>query len=225
MKRRRRPMDWVTNLESWDLTAAPYIFDPFTSIFVGPPAWSMDAPETATMTAHQDLLDQQATAFPQLEQTCLRVVGSILYGGSMFLVDSMPTVNAKIMLDFRLVVGMQQPDSIYSSDIDVTGDYNMLTSYVANDDFMWHHHVEQTLSNSYWSDTSNTVTPDWRAPQKLDVDVTVQRRLKQREAVYLVMQASAQALVQLAGSYVWNPWADYRVWVQPQLRTLVRTNT
>lgn len=226
---RRRPIDWVANDESWNTTSPPYILNPTTDIFGpgGGSQWSWGEMDAATLTFHQDLLDDNTQmGIPQLEQTGVRVVGSLNFGLMAFDSASLPTVNLTLMFDFRIVVGMQNPESVFAGNpgnLDASA-YNMMQPYTANDDFLWHYHDETVLSNSFWSEEPLS-SSDWRLPQRLPIDVRVSRRLKQREALYLLLQMSSRSVVATSGVQVWNVWADLRGWVQPQLRTLVRTIT
>jgi len=101
----------------------------------------------------------------------------------------------------------------------------MDTPWVANDDFLWHHHQMMVLSNSYWQDVTAEISPDWRVPQRVPMDIRVSRRLKQREVLVLLMQVSQKPLIGPAGVLQHDTWADLRVCFQPCLRTLVRTIT
>jgi len=222
MRRQKRPVDWVANSESWDLSTPPIVLEPFQNVSA---SYAHSNLFGAMLTFHQDLVDNDNQfGVPQLEQTAVRVVGDIHYGLMAFASDLLPTVNVLLTLHFRIAVATQQPDALYavSDEPGPAGGYNMDLPWVANDDFLWHHRVSTVLSNSFWTEE---LTVDWRLPQRLPVDVRVQRRLKQREVLVLFMQASQRPIIATAGVNIYNPWADLVLWTDPCLRTLVRTIT
>lgn len=226
--RRKRPIDWVTTQEGWDLTSPPYVLDPGT---IGIGNYTPGDQSIAILTAHQDIVGaNQQPSMPQLEQTVVAVRGVITFGFPPFTPQQMPTVNMHLHLDLRIATAMQTPDAFFTTDLSVASAgvggsyYDMSTDYVANDSFMWHEHYECVVSNSFWTESPGA-PGDWRFPVRVPVNVAVQRRLQQREVLVLIMQLSASSVVGLGGVLVANNWADLRVWVNPQLRTLVRTIT
>jgi len=197
------------------------IANPFANVGAGYAFSNMLA---ASLTYHQDMVDANSSfGTPQLEQTAVRVVGDIHIGMNAFATAALPTVALMLDIHLRIAVAQQVPDSFYGIDADQLA-YNMDEPWVANDDFLWHHHVMTVLRNSFWSgDVDNP--GDLRIPMRIPVDVRVQRRLKQRNVLALFFQATQKGLVDNAGVITYTTWPDLRIWCQPCLRTLVRTIT
>jgi len=214
-------MDWVANHESWGLDTPPYIADPNFSPGVD---YSRALPMTSMLTYHKDLVDDiPEVGTPQLEQTAIRVVGDITFGTHMYVPGDMPTVNLRLWVNFRIGVSNQVPDTYFAPQVD-TVPYNLDVAWVANDDFLWHARRETAISNRYWA-VDASIDGNWVLPQHIDLDVRVQRRLRQQEVLVLYAQVSQGALIGAAGVLEYDPWPDLRVWVQPRLRTLVKTIT
>lgn len=221
MRKDKKPVDWVANEESWRLDTPPFVMDPFANPSAG---YAHSNTLACNLTFHLDMVDQnQEFGRPQLEQTAVRVVGDIHFGLHTFSVQQMPTVSLQLDLHHRVVVGTQVPDSVYGMDIDQLA-YNMDLPWVANDDFLWHRHDSSVLTNNWWNEGLG-IFQDWRSPIRIPVDIRVQRRLKQREILVLLMMVSQKGATGPAGVADYAPWADLRVWSQPCLRTLVRTIT
>jgi len=110
MKRRGRPrpMDWVANNESWDLTTAPFILDPFLNPVPG--GYATSNAVGAMLTFHKDLVDElNEMGSPQLEQTAIRVVGDCHFWLMTFDESIMPTVNLLLDVNLRLSSGLRFP--------------------------------------------------------------------------------------------------------------------
>jgi len=214
-------MDWVANSDCWNLRLRPVCMNPNGNVIDAGYRHS-DALAFA-LTAHADVaeLDPPAYPFPQLEQTAVRVVGNLHYGVNS---DLSPSQGA-YMLHFhaRVAVATQTVGTIASTDTVASG-YDMGTPWVANEDFLWHYHSRFVVDTDFWADTQ-ILSPDWRSPQKVPIDIRVSRRLKQREVLVLYVQCAITEVVHGACDFRFEPNADVRVWADPLLRTLVRTIT
>lgn len=214
-------MDWVAGNESWNLRLRPITMNPSNNVIDA--GYRHSNAISLILTAHQDLVDQDPPAFqyPQLEQTAVRVVGNLHYGINT---DFSPSqVAFQLRFDARVVVAQQVVGT--SAGIELSPNlYDMATPWVANEDFLWHYHARFNCDTDFWAD-SQMLTPDWRAPQKVPMDIRVSRRLKQREVLALFVQCSISEVLHSGGDWVFEPSADIMMWADPQLRTLVRTIT
>jgi len=213
-------MDWVANGESWNWRIRPVVMNPNANVVDA--GYRFSALQAITLTAHMDLSDEFSQAgIPQLEQTAVRIVGSIYYGINS---DANPSQTAmRILYNARVAVAQQVPDSLFTVETGA-GTYDMNRHLEANEDFLWHYSDQFIIDTDYWADES-ILTPDWRAPQKVPVDIRVSRRLKQRETLALYFQAACTEVVHASGEFLFNPEASIRVWSDAQLRVLLRTIT
>lgn len=219
--RRPRPMDWVANPESWNWRIRPVVLNPNQNVIDA--GYTTSNLTAISLTTHADLFgdaESIAMGVPQLEQTAVRVVGSLYFGLNSNVSPSQ--VNYRVLFNARIAVATQRPDTLYTADFDTASDLNRPQE--ANEDFLWHFSAQQVVDTDFWADTQ-ILTPDWRSPQKVPIDVRVSRRLKQREVLVLYGQAALTEVVHGEGTFVFNPDSEVRVWYDTQLRTLVRTIT
>jgi len=214
-------MDWVANPASWNQRLRPGVTNPnFNVVDAG---YRHSAVIGFVLTPHADIVDMDPPQFPfpQLEHTAVRVVGNVHFGANVDLNSAQS--NYMLHMNMRIAVATQTAGSMLGVDTDSVL-YDMGTPWVANEDFLWHHHERFIVSSSWWSD-EQVLAPDWRGPQKVPVDVRVSRRLKQREILVLYVQSAITEILGADGEWLFDPESSTRVWFDPQLRTLVRTIT
>lgn len=217
---RKRPMDWVVQPGTYTLTNAPYVLHPG----LGPTATeSQGEMVTAALTAHHDLFSPEASRYPQLEQTAVRVVGQIEFSTGLFDITALPPGFCWIGVHFRIGVTVQQPLTQLPVE-ETVPQYDMRESEVANDDFLWEHVQHMQYNATWWEDFPQY--HNWAQPVRIPVDVGVSRRLKQREVLCLYAHTWCRATVDSAGdvSFTTVP-PEFTILVEPVLRTLVRTIT
>jgi len=221
MKSRPRPMDWVANDDCWNQRLRPVVTNPNANVIDA--GYRHSNVQGFALTSHADIVEQDPPvyAFPQLEQTAVRVVGNVHFGVNS---DLNPSQSAYMLhVNMRVAVATQVVGTMTASDTGTTS-YDMGTPWVANEDFLWHFHSRFIVDTDYWADEA-VLAPDWRAPQRIDIDIRVSRRLKQREVLVLYCQSAITEVIHATGEFVFNPEASTRVWFDPQVRTLVRTIT
>lgn len=214
-------MDWVANDSCWNHRIRPVITNPNTNVIDA--GYRHSSAQSFTLTPHADIaeMDPPQYPFPQLEMTAIRVVGCVHFGINA---DATPAQhNYTLGVHMRVAVATQIVGGILGVD-DNSALYDMGTPWVANEDFLWHYHDRLVVSSQYWADTQ-ILTPDWRSPQKVSVDIRVSRRLKQREVLVLYVQSNITESVGAGGNFEFDPDSDVVVWFDPALRTLVRTIT
>jgi len=207
--RRKRPVDWVTTPGAWDWGLPPILI----------PDGSLT---TIPLTCHADLIDPTGTPaveqpslaaqyrIPQLEQTCVRVVGAIWFWilPTTAWWDTLTGVThliARITVE-KQVVGLT---SAIPSTADITG------VRAGNVNYM-HEEVHQFVAQAAWGDM--VVDPTMYV-HEMKVDTSVQRRLRQNDVVALELQYGPGL------DYAGDAEAFPDLAVNVRLRTLVRTLT
>jgi len=208
-------MDWVVQGETYGLDSPPYIMEAGQANDEG------DI-RIIPLTMHPDINSFTASREPALEQTVVRVRGTIQWW-LVGLDPDAPPVGAWI-LDFhmRIAVTTQQP--FVPTPVQETAlQYDMRRPEIANDDFLWESKRSMQYIQAFWS--ANAGPQQWLSTQVMDIDVRVSRRLRQREVLALFLQTSSRQAVSAAGAVVFTATTDTRLCVEPTFRTLVRTIT
>lgn len=213
---RKRPMDWVVQGETYGLDTPPYILDAFSANDEGELL-------VLPLTGHDDIQSFSAARHPQLEQTAVRVVGTLVYAISGFDVENPPAGSWNTKFHARIGVTTQQIDTPTPSQ-DTALQYDMRTPTTANDDFLWEYVDSINYNATFWGGTG-PVSPKWVHEQRVAVDVRVSRRLKQREVLCLFLSGHSTEARIGGGAALFQASPDLRIWVEPVFRTLVRTIT
>jgi len=205
-------MDWVVQGETYGLDVGPYRAAGMSAndegdIFILP------------LTSHDDINSRVASRIPQLEQTAIRVVGTLNYATYGFSSSTNGAFNTKFHA--RIVVTTQQiftPTPVQETALQ----YDMRLPETANDDFLWEYMRQFNFVAGFWDDN---VGQPWQATQSVDVDVRVSRRLHQREVLALIVQIYSCEGISTGGAQVFTANADVGIWFEPRFRTLVKTLT
>jgi len=208
--RRKRPMDWVVQPETYGLSnyelAAPVVGGIGYEFFEIP------------LTGHEDYASSVAnvgTRVPQLEQTAVRVKGCI-HAWLNPATSWWETQNGFASLRLRIRKTSQRSSNTFDPVDPDTGTAALgFGPGFANEDFLWEDwHL--WIASSTWGDVDMSSSI---APHKFPVDVRVQRRLRVGEQLILRMDYLTQEAFGV-GPGNW-PFCGVSV----QLRTLVRTIT
>lgn len=205
-------MDWVVQGETYGLDTAPYVLNPFDAADEGV---NLILP----LTSHDDLNAFSASRFPTLEQTAVRVKGQMMYGISGMNATSVGSWNVKFHA--RIAVTTQQVFTPTPTQ-ETALQYDMRQPNAANDDFLWEYVDSINFVNGFWDDGA---AQPWQFPKRIEVDVRVSRRLRQREVLALFLQTYCSNGIQAGGAGMFVATPDARVWIEPVFRTLVRTIT
>jgi len=130
----------------------------------------------------------------------------------------------ELWVHFRIVV-ISQHIGIPNPIQETSTQYDMRLATTANDDFLWEYTDMCQLQSSFWSDTN--LYPTWaRNAMKVDVDVRVKRRLKQRQVLALRMGAHLRQKKAVNGGLQAIQWPDDSIIaIEPVFRTLIQTAT
>jgi len=216
-RKMKRPLDWVVQPESYGLSH----YELFPTV-VGGIGWeSFEAP----ITAHQDYASEgdifvapnnvfSQRRFPQLEQTVVRIKGSI----TCWLDPSEPwweNNNGYAMLRLRIRKTSQRVESVDPVDPGTGVVQEAMGASFANEEFLWEH-FEFWIASSTWGDTDMSSAI---GPHQVLVDVSTQRRLRVGEQIVLRMDYVTQS------AFTVGPGTWPLVAVNTQLRALMRTIT
>jgi len=216
-RKMKRPLDWVVQPETYGLGHYE-----LTAGVVGGIGWeSFEVP----ITAHQDYSSEgdvfvapnnifSQRRFPQLEQTVVRIKGSI----TCWLDPSeswWETRDGYAMLRLRIRKTSQRVESVDPVDPGTTVVQEALGATFANEEFLWEHFTFWIASSS-WGDVDMSSAI---GPQTIDVDVSTQRRLRVGEQIVLRMDYVTQE------AFETGPGAWPMVAINTQLRALMRTIT
>jgi len=218
--KRKRPLDWVVQPECYGLShyelAAPV---------VGGIGWeSFEIP----ITAHADYASEADISvgvntvwsqrrFPQLEQTVVRIKGSI----TCWLDPSeawWENNNGYAMLRLRIRKAAQIVEDVSPVDVVAPGGglvQESMGASFANEEFLWEH-FQFWIASSTWGDTDMSSAI---GPHTIDVDVATQRRLRIGEQISLRMDYVTQ------NAFTVGPGNWPLVAINTQLRALMRTIT
>lgn len=206
--KQRKPLDWVTTFSGYNLEAAPLL-----SVCNFPP-------DSFPLTGWADILDSaggdgvlRQHQFPQLEQTVTRVRGSVFCWISP--ADSWwDTLTGIAYMKVRIV---KMKQFMSPAVVDVLPQEDIATLFnpqAGNVEFLWEH-TEQFLAQSAWGslvvDPSNYV-------KKIDVDVTVKRRLQRNELLAIQFQY-------IGKNFSGDPLAFPDGFFDWEVRTLLQTIT
>jgi len=215
-------MDWVVSPVSYDLRLTSYSFDPSND----PDGDGTRGDHiTVPLTSHADIVDPTLSTWtPQLEHTVLRTRGTIYYYLPTQDPVNPPTMLCELWVHFRIVV-ISQHIGIPNPIQETSTQYDMRLATTANDDFLWEYTDMCQLQSSFWSDTN--LYPTWaRNAMKVDVDVRVKRRLKQRQVLALRMGAHLRQKKAVNGGLQAIQWPDDSIIaIEPVFRTLIQTAT
>jgi len=213
----RRPLDWVVQPESYGLSHYE-----LSAPVVGGIGWeSFEAP----ITAHQDYASEgdifvapnnvfSQRRFPQLEQTVVRIKGSI----TCWLDPSEPwweNNNGYAMLRLRVRKTSQRVESVDPVDPGTGVVQEAMGATFANEEFLWEH-FEFWIASSTWGDTDMSSAI---GPHQVLVDISTQRRLRVGEQIVLRMDYVTQS------AFTVGPGTWPLVAINTQLRALMRTIT
>lgn len=210
-------MDWVVFGQAYGLDSVPYILDPTGGTGTDPGDTIL-----IPLTAHSDIDDLPASRIPQVEQTAIRVKGSLHYWWTSFDPDNPPSGTALWGVHFRIAKTVQGIGTV-SPLLELPADYDMRLPETANDDFLWEYVSMQPYRSSYWGSTTGQY--GWATPQRVDVDITVKRRLKQRDVLVLYINSWLRPLISSGPVQEYQDPVDMRLLVEPVFRTLVQMNT
>jgi len=223
MRKKRRPLDWVIQPAAWDGTQGPYQLNPDD----GTAGYSNSELIVIPLTVHPGSTGAAPggisfASIPEIEQTVVAVRGVILYGMGFIDNDAIPAFHRFIRLEMRIIKTMQENFTGIPL-LETEQQYDTSDHVVANDDFLWNHIDVGNMASSRWDDAPDSQI--WQTPQRVDVNVRVQRRLAPREVLALVLHASCNPAIPFNGGELTTTNLNATIWVEPYLRTLVRTNT